>query len=294
MVGLEGGKTIADVWQNILNLQNKTVEMDNVLKDTIAYTGTSIAQAVSGAVSKAYSSGYSAGGGGKNNNSNNINLKSNPPKTGDIVDPSVGGGEYVITLNTGYSSEVKRVKKGNSITLPSLTRSGYKFNGWDVPSKGICTSGAYTYKPTKNETVTAMWSAVASSSKVSTKTTTNYSPFITSPNYSPLGLKKYASGGLVDSTGPAWVDGTPQNPEMVLSTLQTEHFIKFVNALDKMFTNNPTVGSSSSIAIDNISFNVASMSSPEDGEAAFNMFVNKFKEIGNQTGIKINSFKNTL
>lgn len=81
---------------------------------------------------------------------------------------------------------------------------------------------------------------------------------------------------------------------MVLSTLQTQHFIKFVDALDKVFTNNTVTGGSSSIAIDNISFNVASMSSPEDGEAAFNMFVNKFKEIGNQTGIKINSFKNTL
>jgi hypothetical protein len=36
------------------------------------------------------------------------------------------------------------------------------------------------------------------------------------------------------------------------------------------------------------------MSSPEDGEKAFNMFVDKFKEIGNQTGLKINSFKNTV
>ena len=34
--------------------------------------------------------------------------------------------------------------------------------------------------------------------------------------------------------------------------------------------------------------------SPEDGEAAFNMFVNKFKEIGSQSGIKIDSFKNRL
>ena len=82
---------------------------------------------------------------------------------------------------------------------------------------------------------------------------------------------------------------------MVLSNLQTEHFIKFVGAMDKMFANtNGNTTSSSAINIENISFNVDSMSSPEDGEKAFNMFVNKFKEIGNQTGIKINSFKNTL
>ena len=54
----------------------------------------------------------------------------------------------------------------------------------------------------------------------------------------------------------------------------------------------PTMGGS--INIGSISFEVESMSSPEDGEKAFNMFVDKFKEIGNQTGIKINSFKNTL
>ena len=90
------------------------------------------------------------------------------------------------------------------------------------------------------------------------------------------------------------MDGSKEHPEAVLNALQTEHFIKFTNALDNLFsTGNPTTNNSS-VNIDNISFNVESMSSPEDGEAAFNMFVNKFKEIGNQTGIKINSFKNTL
>ena len=47
-------------------------------------------------------------------------------------------------------------------------------------------------------------------------------------------------------------------------------------------------------AIENISFNVDSMSSVEDGEKAFDAFVNRFKEIGSQSGIKIDSFKNRL
>ena len=134
-----------------------------------------------------------------------------------------------------------------------------------------------------------------SSTKVSTNTSNNY--FTPLPDFgttSSLTLKRYASGGLVNSTGPAWVDGTPQNSEMILSALQTQHFIKFVNTLDKAFATNITGGATSSVSIDNISFNVESMSSVEDGEVAFNAFVNKFKEIGNQTGIKINSFKNTL
>lgn len=38
-------------------------------------------------------------------------------------------------------------------------------------------------------------------------------------------LTKYASGGLVDYTGPAWVDGTPAKPEMVLNPTDTANFI---------------------------------------------------------------------
>ena len=61
-----------------------------------------------------------------------------------------------------------------------------------------------------------------------------------------------------------------------------------------MFSGVNAGAGASSISIENISFNVDSMSSVADGEKAFDAFVNKFKEIGNQKGIKINSFKNTL
>lgn len=107
-------------------------------------------------------------------------------------------------------------------------------------------------------------------------------------------LSKYKTGGFADFTGPAWLDGTPERPEAVLNALQTEHFIKFTNALDNMFGNGNVSNATSTVSIDTISFNVESMSSPEDGEAAFNMFVNKFKEIGSQSGIKIDSFKSRL
>lgn len=43
---------------------------------------------------------------------------------------------------------------------------------------------------------------------------------------------KYASGGLADYTGPAWLDGTPSKPEMVLNPSQTAAFIKLVDILD--------------------------------------------------------------
>ena len=121
---------------------------------------------------------------------------------------------------------------------------------------------------------------------------------IANPNLIYVGQKikipAYAFGGLVNFTGPAWLDGSTTKPEAVLDSLQTEHFIKFTDMLDKVFTGSNMTNTSNSINIESISFNVDSMSSAEDGEKAFNMFVKKFKEIGNQTGIKINSFKNTL
>lgn len=44
--------------------------------------------------------------------------------------------------------------------------------------------------------------------------------------------RKYATGGLADYTGPAWLDGTPSKPEMVLNPAQTTAFIKLVDILD--------------------------------------------------------------
>ena len=46
----------------------------------------------------------------------------------------------------------------------------------------------------------------------------NYGDWINA-NY---GTAKYANGGLVNYTGPAWVDGTPQNPEAFLSSEDTQ------------------------------------------------------------------------
>ena len=46
--------------------------------------------------------------------------------------------------------------------------------------------------------------------------------------------KAYAKGGIVDFTGPAWLDGTKSNPELILSAQDTENFIALRNALAQM------------------------------------------------------------
>ena len=100
------------------------------------------------------------------------------------------------------------------------------------------------------------------------------------------GKKKYKTGGMVYNTGPAWLDGTFSQPEAVLNAMQTKAFLSFTDDLAALRAEGG-LSSSSSVVIDNICFNVESMSSVADGEKAFNAFVDKFKEIGAKQGISV-------
>jgi TP901 family phage tail tape measure protein len=96
---------------------------------------------------------------------------------------------------------------------------------------------------------------------------------------------KYKQGGLADFTGPAWLDGTKSAPEAVLNAAQTKAFMSLVDNYDKLQSG--LAGSTANVVIESISFNVDSMSSPEDGERAFNVFVEKFNDIGKRTGLSL-------
>ena len=109
---------------------------------------------------------------------------------------------------------------------------------------------------------------------------------MTNQSYKYTTMKKYAGGGMSYTTGPAWLDGTASHPEAVLNAMQTKAFLSFTDDLAALRAGGG-VSTNSSIVIDNISFNVESMSSVADGEKAFNTFVDKFKEIGAKQGISI-------
>lgn len=51
-------------------------------------------------------------------------------------------------------------------------------------------------------------------------------------------VKAYKTGGLVDETGLAWLDGTKGKPEMVLSAKDTENFIMLKDSLSKVAQTN--------------------------------------------------------
>lgn len=56
-------------------------------------------------------------------------------------------------------------------------------------------------------------------------------------------VKKYAKGGIADSTGLAWIDGTKQNPERILSPTQTKLFEALVSSLEAIRVQTPRIPS---------------------------------------------------
>ena len=58
------------------------------------------------------------------------------------------------------------------------------------------------------------------------------------------GVKKYASGGLANQTGPAWLDGTPSKPELVLNASDTKNFLALKDVLSKAVKSSNSVSNS--------------------------------------------------
>ena len=93
----------------------------------------------------------------------------------------------------------------------------------------------------------------------------------------------YATGGMVDYTGPAWVDGNKTHPEAFLSAYQTEQIGALAKSLDPSTVNNATTNSN--VTFGSINFNVASMSSAADGKKALDVFVQGANDMMAKKGI---------
>lgn len=93
----------------------------------------------------------------------------------------------------------------------------------------------------------------------------------------------YRSGGMVDYTGPAWVDGNKTHPEAFLSAYQTEQIGALAKSLDPSTVNNATTNSN--VTFGSINFNVASMSSAADGKKALDIFVQGANDMMAKKGI---------
>ena len=80
--------------------------------------------------------------------------------------------------------------------------------------------------------------------------------------------KKYATGGLADYTGPAWLDGTKSKPELVLNQKDTQNFLQLKDVLGSFMKNRPAIDNSNSTGDTSyeVSINVENISSDYDVE----------------------------
>lgn len=291
---LQGGdKTIYNIWENIQSTKERIGTLDENLKSYISKGSIEIANTIAGWQSNASGSGGSGGSGG-NSGSGGPSKYGGSPGNSDNPSSINVPPTLTDTQSTSSKNSKTKMKEGDKIEFRPESDRKAKVIVYNEDGEKID-----TYKNSfwwdKNGTAGSI-KQINGQRMVYFRPAGGYIPTTYFQKQGSFGAsgRYYLHGGFADFTGPAWLDGTPSKPEAVLNALQTEHFIKFTDTLDKMFAGGATANNTSSVSIDTISFNVESMSSAEDGEKAFNAFVDKFKEIGSQSGIKIDSFKNRL
>ena len=77
-------------------------------------------------------------------------------------------------------------------------------------------------------------------------------------------VKGYKTGGLADQTGPAWLDGTPSKPELVLNAADTQNFLALKDVLSKAVNSSDSVSNTYGDATFEININVDHISNDYD------------------------------
>ena len=95
---------------------------------------------------------------------------------------------------------------------------------------------------------------------------------------------KYATGGLADYTGPAWLDGTPAKPELVLNATDTKNFIALKDVLSNVLKSTGSINSSTPYNTYEININVDHLNNDYD--------VDKVAERVKRIIVKESSYRN--
>ena len=178
--------------------------------------------------------------------------------------------------SNNYSNEFE--KGSHTVYAPGR----YVYNGQTFQHKNGHTYYGFTYTNSSGDKDENVWIAdgeLNTQSLVIGKT----HPMSTSTFYK---RKKYATGGYVDYTGPAWVDGTKAKPEYMLNSTQTAQFEKLVSILDSIFIKTPNYSvhnipsqETSKEAIFNFNIDVQKMSDDYDVDQLINRIQKKLSEI---------------
>lgn len=135
------------------------------------------------------------------------------------------------------------------------TKDGVKI--WNAATGNIGSDkydkNSYLKKALKNDAISREYAQVLINKKAFTK-----------PQLQNKGVKKFASGGLADFTGPAWLDGTPTKPEVVLSAADTKNFIMLRDVLSKAMSSSGSTENSYANTEFNININIEKVADDYD------------------------------
>lgn len=104
--------------------------------------------------------------------------------------------------------------------------------------------------------------------------------------------KYYATGGLNTQTGPAWLDGTPSEPEYVLNARQTDAFLRLADVLPSMINTNTAGAQTNTFGSTyvNLSVNLDSVSPEYDVDRMIDMLKDRLYDAGSYRNVNSLSF----
>lgn len=244
---------VADLEAQQINIQSIATEWQQATKEAQQYMAT----INNGKINSMIGSGYTGNTGDTGK--------------GDVDDPVVP--EYSGNMKKGDKIEFKPVG-GNGTTVDTFNEDGTK-TGSSIKDP---TGYDKNYKAGDIKRINNQWMVdIGSGVYVPVK------HFQKPGGWGEADTRYYASGGIVDYTGPAWVDGTKTKPEAFLNPYQTEQIAALAGALDGSTINSASMNSN--VTFGSINFNVASMSSAADGKKALEMFVQGANDLMAKKGI---------
>ena len=106
---------------------------------------------------------------------------------------------------------------------------------------------------------------------------------------------KYADGGLVDYTGPAWVDGSKSSPEAFLSAVDTKNMKILFEVLQSVLDKNTNVQSTASdinsnttVVVEQVDIHTNELNNEQDFRTAGQIFAEEFGNAIRKGGFNIN------
>lgn len=200
--------------------------------------------------------------------------------------------EAVKTVSTAIGSYSQAMTKlGNQIASAGSSGGGGGYSGGGG-SSGSYNNGGTTTTSTTPNAMAKKSGGYEYGNYISSQYAKAYVPTSVPGAVSGvLKYKKYATGGLAGSTGLAWLDGTPQEPEYVLNARQTDAFLKLADVLPSMMGNGlSTTQNTFGATYVNLSVNLESVSPDYDVDRMVDLVKDKLYDAGSYRNVNSLSF----